>query len=154
MTADDIRRIWSVFGLDRKAARTRYAEKFGRAVDDPRIDQELTVLFEDRDHDSATVAVPAYLLLAIVMRAPLRGGGRKGVSLQTWNKRRRALAIRNAEMEWARQVEKHGPKVSKQAKHSAAKAAYANFIGHGLKTVKALEAEMRRERGKRAIAKK
>ena len=153
--AGDVGRVWRRFGIDRGGARSLYAETFGRAVDDPSIDSELSALFSERDDDSETVAVPAHLLLALVMRPPPgRGRGKKKPPMETWKKRFRALAVQRAESDWARQVAEHGPKVSKRAKHDAALAAHANVYGHGLKTVEAIEKLMSLARGRRAIAKK
>jgi hypothetical protein len=152
---DDVRRIWSTFSLDRNAARAMYAERFGRVVDDPSIDAELSALFSERSNDSETVAVPAHLLLALAIRPPPgKGRGKKKPPLETWKKRFRAQAVRRAESEWARQVAEHGPKVSKRAKHAAAKNEHKNVYGHGIKTVAALEKMMSLARGMRTIAKK
>jgi hypothetical protein len=100
---DDVERIASRFGRDRKSARAMYAEHFGRPCDDPAIDTELQNFFSKRSGED--VAVPASLVLALILRVPPgKGRGKKRPPLETWKRRSRALVVRAAENGWARRV--------------------------------------------------
>jgi hypothetical protein len=145
-------RIYFLFERNRKEARDKYREAFGRRIDDPRIDDELERLSRKAAaDDKAVVRVPAKLALALVMRSRGRGQGRRRPPKERWAARNEALAISTAEARWAELIVAGEP--SKRAKHAAALEAHNQYGKTARVGAATIERQMRLERGKAALAK-
>jgi hypothetical protein len=134
-----------VADLDRKRARSLYAEHYGRATDDRAIDEDLHDVLRHHDFDEAGehIAVPAELVLGFVLRPRGKGRGRKHSRppLERWPQRFRVLAVKLASKRW-RELVATGVH-SKPARHTAAVEVQKDFAKTARISVRWLEENMR-----------
>jgi hypothetical protein len=89
----DFDRVYEAHVLNTEDARKAYREEYEFAHDDPRVEQELELLFKDAlsfDPPRAKAEVPLHLLLALVLRRRDRG---KPPRLMRWSERRKRAQL-------------------------------------------------------------
>jgi hypothetical protein len=112
---------------DRVEARKRYRASFDVAIDDPAIDEELHLVARWHDFDKGDrIAVPARLVLALILRPRGKGEGRKRPPQERWTRRLNDRVVRQANLYWAEFVDED-KEDRKKAKRNAAQKAYNEF---------------------------
>jgi hypothetical protein len=143
--SERVTHIYVGFSRNRKEARDRYREEFGRKIDDPSIDEELQGIFADAVIEGKDiVSVPVGLALALVLRP--RGRGRRRPPKERRAVRAEGLAIGFANERWAELVADSRP--SKQAKHTAAQQAHKQFGRTARVGVETIKSRMRLKKRK------
>jgi hypothetical protein len=137
------------FRLNRRLAREQYNKKFGRRIDDPAIDDEFERAYIDAITDgNDTVAVPARLALAFVMRPRGRGRGRKHPPKEIAAVRIEQSAISFANRRWAELTDDLPTKV---ARLKAAEEAHAKFGQTARVGVETIKSKMNLTKGRAAL---